>query len=145
MCSLRLFSLSSLTFIIGNNVLAEHEVVEFRPSGTRDKLTFCASSRRCASTVFPTMSIDPPFIFSGRLWAGKSAIVTKLRKCAPENMRFMREEVARLLHSGIVEESVTKSEWSWITLKKLICIMRLMPIRLSVPRHRRSHPQSLRQ
>ena len=35
MCSLRLFSLSSLTFIIGNNVLAEHEVVEFRPSGTR--------------------------------------------------------------------------------------------------------------
>ena len=91
--------------IIGNDVLAEHEVVEFRPGGTRDKLTFCASYRLCASTVFPTMSIDPPVSFSDRLWAGKSAIVTKSRRCAPENTRFMREEVARLLHSGIVEES----------------------------------------
>ena len=56
--------------IIGNDVLAEHEVVEFRPGGTKDKLTLCASSRFCASTVFPTMSIDPPVIFSERLWAG---------------------------------------------------------------------------
>ena len=94
--------------IIGNDILGNHESVEFLPGGSRPKITFGQSNKLCATrieTCFPTMKCDPPSIFSDSLVANARPIVTKSRRSSPESKLFMQEEVQRLIGLGIIEEA----------------------------------------
>ena len=91
--------------IIGMDLLSQHTSLTLLLGGSRPNLSL--ASKCCA--IFPTMTIDPPPIFSDLSAKHIQPIATKSRVPSSNDRKFMADEVKRLYDSGIIEES--RSPW----------------------------------
>ena len=95
---------ASLVFdvIIGMDIPGQkHKSVQLETNGTHQTATVSRKSQ--VASVFPSLKIDPSTVFSKLTKEWAKPIVTKSQHSTPENKKFSRIDITRLLREGIIE------------------------------------------
>ena len=93
----------SIDFLVGKDILKRYNKVIFKFDGPQEELVLGAVVN---NEHFPAMEVPPPPLFT-HLSDNIKPMATKSRRHTESNLKFIREETARMLKEGIIEPSVS--------------------------------------